>query len=1037
MKFRHHLQSNFLMMMIASVFSLALAVHAFGQQAATATIEGIVTDPNNAAVPGAKVTVKNNDTGFTRDGVADATGLYRIATLPPGVYQIVVSANGFAENKIGLATLTVGQKLNLDLTLRVTVTDTVQINDVAPAVETTRPSVSSAVTEKQVRDLPVNGRNYLDFVTLTPGVVRDPTRGGDLSFGGQRGPLNSVQVDGVDNNNLFFGQALGRAGFRPFQFSQEAVQEFQVNTNSFSAEFGRAAGGVVNVITKSGTNEFHGAGYEFYRDRALNARNLTRRAVALPGISPLLPANPKQAYHFHQFGGNIGGPVKKDRAFFFFNYEGQRNTSPNIVSLGVAAPTDAASLAGLQRLQPFLANYVQQLNQDVYLGKFDWQIDNANRLSIRYNHQDFTGVAQETNGPQRSLSSVGNSLVKTDTVTVTYTTAFSPRLLNELRAQVARDREPGTANSEDPQGTIRQGGANVLVIGRNSFSPRETTEKKYQLIDNVSYIAGKHSLKGGVDYNLERIFNFFPGSFGGEYIFNSYAEFAGHFDPTSPNYRRVAQFTQAFPGPGTTGATSYPNFSEAGLFAQDDWRATKSLTLNFGLRYDAQIVRQPPTLNRDPALLLAGIVTNRINNDLDNFSPRFGFAWNALENDRLVVRGGYGLFYGRTPSIMLGTAHTQNGLSVFNFTLTNTTLPFTYPNRFASLADFQAQTGRTPPPPNLFVFEPNFQQPYTQQASLGAEYGLTKTISVGASYLYVKGTHLQRTRDINLLAPVAQTVTIQSGGGLIPNGATVTILRHPGPQGSPTRLIPGYGRISEFESNSNSNYNALVLQMNKRFAQRYQLSLSYTWSRIIDDTPDATAVVFGTDDRKLAQQSFNLRDDRGPGVADTPHRFVASGIWDLSYFDGLPKGARYLVSGWQLSGILQASSNPPYSPIVNADINNDVNTATDRVPGFGRDSLRQGKFVKVDLRVSKNLSINEKFRVEMIGELFNAFNRVNYGSVTGGSFFNNQAYTATITTTGAGTPTSPVITLAPRADFNYPSSALESRIGQLALKLIF
>src|SRR5207244_8891311 len=147
--------------------------------------------------------------------------------------------------------------------------------------------------------------------------------------------------------------------------------------NSFSAEFGRAAGGVVNVITKSGTNEFHGTGYEFYRDRALNARNLVRRAVALPGISPLLPADPKQAYHFHQFGGNFGGPVKKDRAFFFFNYEGQRNTSPNIVALGVTAPTDAASQLGLARLQPFTQNYVQQLNQDVYLGKFDWQIDGA------------------------------------------------------------------------------------------------------------------------------------------------------------------------------------------------------------------------------------------------------------------------------------------------------------------------------------------------------------------------------------------------------------------------------------------------------------------------------------------------------------------------------------------------------------------------------------------------------------------------------------------------------------------------------------
>jgi len=1026
-----------LTVMIAALFAFILVIPAFGQQSATATIEGVVTDPQNAVIASAKVTMRNVDTGLTREITTDQSGIYRISALPPGTYQISASGQGFAENKYGTVTLAVGQKLNVDLALRVNVTESVQITDVAPVVETTRTNVAGAVNEKQVRDLPVNGRNYLDFVTLTPGVVRDPTRGGDLSFGGQRGPLNSVQVDGVDNNNLFFGQALGRAGFRPFQFSQEAVQEFQVNTNSFSAEFGRAAGGVVNVITKSGTNSFHGAGYEFYRDRGLNARNLVRRAVALPGVSPLVPANPKQAYHFHQFGGNIGGPVVKDRAFFFFNYEGQRNTSPNIVSLGVTAPTDAASLAGLSRLQPFLSNYVQKLDQNTYLGKFDWQIDSANRLSIRYNHQDFTGLAQETNGPQRAFESVGNSLVKTRTWTVTFNTAFSPRLLNELRAQIARDREPGTANSENPAATVRQGGANVLVIGRNFFSPRETTEKKYQIIDNVTYLAGKHSLKGGFDYNLERIFNFFPGSFTGEYIFNSYADFANHFDATNAGYRRVAQFTQAFPGSGTSGPTSYPNFNEIGLFVQDDWRATSKLTLNFGLRYDAQLVRQPPTFNDSPALAAAGIRTNRIHNDLNNIAPRLGFALKPFDSDRFVVRGGYGLFYGRTPSIMLGTAHTQNGLNVANFTVTNLTLPAVYPFKFADLASFLAATGTSIPRPNLFIFDSNYQQPYTQQASLGVEHGLTKDIAVSASYLYVKGTNLQRARDINLLPAVPQTVTISSGGLLVPSGSGVTILRHPGPQGNPTRPIAGFGRIQQFEGTANSNYNALVLQLNKRLSQHYQVNFSYTWSKIIDDTPDATAVTIPGDDRKLAQSTFNLRDDRALGVADTPHRLVASGVWDLSYFGGLPKGARLLIDGWQLGAILQASSNPPYTAIVNADLNNDGNTNTDRVPGFGRDTLRQGKFVKLDFRVTKNMSLTEKFRVELIGELFNAFNRVNLGSLTGGAFVNNQAYTATITTTGVGTPTAPVISLASRADFNFPSSALESRIGQLAIKLIF
>src|SRR5262249_45025234 len=275
-----------LLRIILAIFSASiLALTVWAQQSATATIEGVVVDPQNATVAGAKVTVKNIDTGLTREITTDASGLYRLTSLPPGTYSIAATAQGFAENKYGKITLTVGQKLNIDLALRINLSEVIQITDSAPVVETTRTNVAGSVGERQVRSLPVNGRNFLDFVTLTPGVVRDP-RGGDLSFGGQKGTLNSIQIDGVDNNNLFFGQALGRTGSgrAPYQFSQDAVQEFQVNTNSFSAEFGRAAGGAINVITKSGTNEFHGTAFDFFRDRSLNANSL-RYDAGLEGFT--------------------------------------------------------------------------------------------------------------------------------------------------------------------------------------------------------------------------------------------------------------------------------------------------------------------------------------------------------------------------------------------------------------------------------------------------------------------------------------------------------------------------------------------------------------------------------------------------------------------------------------------------------------------------------------------------------------------------------------------------------------------------------
>jgi outer membrane receptor protein involved in Fe transport len=1044
MTLRNHLRFNFLTAMIASVFALALAAPVFGQQAATATIEGVVTDSQNAVIPGAKVTVKNVDTGLTREITTDDSGIYRIAALPPGTYQISVGGKGFPENKYGAITLTVGQKLNLDLALRVNVSEAVTITDVAPIVETTRTNVSASVGERAVRGLPVNGRNFLDFATLTPGVVRDP-RGGDLSFGGQKGTLNSIQIDGVDNNNLFFGQALGRTGSgrAPYQFSQDAVQEFQVNTNSFSAEFGRAAGGAINVITKSGSNEFHGAGFEYFRDRTLNANSLRYDSAleAFTGGKPALIPNGfafnqasqsvvgspnKPPYHFNQFGGAIGGPIKKDRAFFFFNYDGQRNTQPNLVNpLPPANPADPLSVAGRNLLLPLAVSYTRGFNQDVYLGKVDWQVSSGNRLDFRYNRQNFTGTNLESNGATVAQEHSGDSLVTTDTFTTTLNTAFSPRLLNEFRFQFARDSEPGLANSDAPEAVISNGGA-ALTIGRNNFSPRETTENKYQFIDNVSYITGKHSLKGGVDFNVEKIKNFFPGFFGGGYTYASYADFANN---------RVASYTQAFAGDGTSGATTHPDFNEYGFFFQDDWRVARRLTLNLGARYDIQNMKQGPTRNPSPSLAAAGIDTSRINNDYNNVAPRFGFAWNPAATDKLVVRGGFGMFYGRTPAIAIGTAHSNNGLNSISITLNNPT-NLVYPSRFSSLDDIKNRGGQ-PPAANLFIFERDYQQPYTMQGNFGIEYGLTNDISVGVSYLSVQGRHLQRTRDINLLPPVATQASVTGAN------AVLTFLRYPNAIGAsgPRRPIgitnPSganieFGRISEFESNSNSGYNALVLQVNKRFAQHYQFLFSYTFSKVIDDAPDATSVVTANagDDVKQAQYSLLLGDERGPGNANVPHRVVVSGLWDLDYFKGLHGPARVIVGGWELGGIFQASSNQPFSArlaatvAANLDLNNDGNRNSDRAPGFGRNTFYTGHFVSFDFRTTKTFYFTERYRLQFIAEFFNLFNRVNISS------FNGQMFNVTAANASGAS-------LTQRADFGNPRGALDPRIGQLALKLIF
>src|SRR2546425_5506868 len=316
---------NFVFVLLLVLVTSATAHAAMQSQATTGTIEGTVTDQTGAVLPGVAVSLKSVETGIVRMVLSDDRGIFRAPLLPVGHYDVSVEFTGFTKFEQTAIALTVGQTLQLNIRLSVAgTTQAVSVTEEVPVVEATRTQVSSTVDDRAVANLPVNGRNFIDFVLLTPGVTRD-VRAGDISFAGQRGTMNSLVIDGADNNNTFFGQATGRTGSgrAPFQFSQDAVKEFQVNSNGYSAEFGRAGGAVINVVTKSGTNQFTGSMFEFYRDKALNANNAINERFN----------RPKSPYHYNQFGGVIGGPIAKNKHFFFFNYDGQRNTQPNFVFL--------------------------------------------------------------------------------------------------------------------------------------------------------------------------------------------------------------------------------------------------------------------------------------------------------------------------------------------------------------------------------------------------------------------------------------------------------------------------------------------------------------------------------------------------------------------------------------------------------------------------------------------------------------------------------------------------------------------------------
>jgi outer membrane receptor protein involved in Fe transport len=972
---------------LARLAAVCLCVAAFAtpapaqSQATTGDIEGRVVDPNRAAVAKVSVTATNQATGFVRTATTDDEGGYHIILLPPGAYTVTTThAAGFQDASVKGVVVTVGGLTPLEITLAVggeNINVDVFVN-VEPTVETARTSVATTVNERSIQNLPINGRNFQDFSTLSPGVIRDP-RGGDLSVGGQRGTLNSLQVDGVDNNNTFFGQALGRGGVRPpYQFSEESVQEFQVNQNGFSAEFGRAGGAVINVVTKSGTNVFHGGLFEFFRDEALNANDpITKANEARRG-----QGNVRPPLRINQFGGRVGGPIVKNRAFFFFTYDGQRSDIPQVLDVPNLSAAPAAAQAALL---PRLDTYQVGRNQDVILGKADVTLNQSNNLSLRYNHQGFTGRNNENNGPLSAEEHSGDSLVKSDTLSGTLASTLTRSVVNELRFQFARDKEPGEANSDDPEAVINTGAGN-LNIGRNNFSPRETTIKRAQVIDNVSIISGRSSYKFGLDFNFDRILNFFPGLFSGSYTFPSYAAFAAN---------TPSAYTQNFAGPDTSGGTTNPDLSEYAFYAQDDLRLTPKLTLNLGLRYDYEALACPPVTNPDPLLLNNGVNTGNCPKDKNNLAPRFGFSY--APDGKTVLRGGFGLYYARTPAIVLGTAHSQNGINVTGINLNAAQLAalgLHYPNILTAPPSGASSN------PNLYYFAPDYVQPYVEQGRVGVERELWRNFSLSATYLYYHGLHLTRTRDVNLFAPVA---TAFAGGG-----QSYTFERFPSarPVSRPAGAGQSYNRISVFESAARSVYNGIAFQATQRFTRGFQFIAAYTYSRARDDRPDQTTVVVGADDAKIVQNQINPAGDYARSDTDLRHRFVFSPVYEIGRIKWTDnRAARILLSGYVLSGIVQAQSGSPYSALVGNDPNNDGNRANDRLPGTVRNQFTTPSVYQFDARVTRVIPFSEAMRLRLILEAFNLFNRANVVTVNN-TFFNlsGGALVSPSAATAFGTP---------------------------------
>jgi Carboxypeptidase regulatory-like domain/TonB dependent receptor len=772
----------------------------------TASVSGRVTDPQGAVVPGALVTARATDTNVVRETVTDHEGRFRLSYLKVGRYEIKVALQGFAD-ATRVLTLTVGSAFELPIALKVGTLDTsVTVSAEATVLEAARSQIAGTVSQAEVRNLPMNGRNFLDLALLVPGV--SPTNvastqlfaetsavpGGGLSVGSQRNLSNNFIVDGLSAND-------DAAALSGIPYGVDAVDQFQVVTSGGQAELGRALGGYFNVVTKSGTNQNRGDLYGYFRDDRFNAAN--------PLIGKALPMNQQQV------GGSLGGPIARDRTFYFTNLEHRNLDQSGLTTIlaenlgPINARLAAVGYPGAPVTTGIYANPVTSTN---YLGKVDHQFSTNDQFTVRYSLYDVSSRNSRGAGGLNAPSASAALDNLDQTVAFSNTWTLSPRTVNETRAQVAHgDLEAPATDQVGPAVAI----AGVASFGTLSGSPTRRVNTLYEVVDNLSHQAGAHALRAGVDilYNDDTIT--YPRSIRGAYSFSSLANFlAGVYTGTG--------FTQTF---GTTVVSqTNPNL---GLYAQDEWKIGPSLTINAGLRYDLQFLQT-------------------IRTDRNNLSPRLGFAWSPLASRRTIVRGSAGLFFDRVPLRALANAllSANNTSDLANLRQNSITLAPTqasapvFPNILTAAVPSVTLA-------NLTTMNPAMQNAYSRQASVEVEHQVGERSTVSAGYQYTGGRHL----IISVNQNVPSCVAAGTNNGCRPN--------------------PTYANNSQYSPAATSSYHGLHLSFVQRPTRWGQYRVSYTYSKAMANVGE---FFFSS-----PIDPFDLSKDWGRSDDDQRHRLVVNG----------------------------------------------------------------------------------------------------------------------------------------------------------------
>jgi hypothetical protein len=978
---------------------LFLPASVFAQAAGgVAGISGTVHDASGSAVPNAKVVISSASQGRVRSITSNAAGEFAAPSLIPGPgYQVTVTATGFSTYDLKDIDLQVGQNLGLNISLQVgTSTTQVEVTATATMVDDTKNDVSTVVSGQQIQELPVNGRRVDSFVLLTPGVSNDATFG-LLTFRGMAGN-NSFLIDGNDNTEQFYDENAGRTRIQS-QISQDAVQEFQVVSDNYSAEYGRALGGVVNTVTKSGSNAFHGSGFYYYRSTGFDARDPFATVNGV-GINP----SEKRV----EGGASVGGKLIKDKLFYFVNFDLTHRLFPFVdsyVSAGVINPNtntwvttgaDACTLpatpAQCNAINSLLPRFFGQIprtdDNDLGFGRLDYHASDKNTFTAEFNFLRWwspngiqTGVDSTTGA---GITGNGDDSVRVRNGKLGWTWVPTSTFVNTFRFGVDTDRQAdGYDQAELGSGL---GFLDVSVagvqLGAATYLPRvEPAETRYEFADDATLIKGRHTVKFGFGFYTTDDYNYYISNAFGSYTYSNPTNFALDYSNAAgvvggSTGKNWATYSQTFGNP----VANY-RINELDWYVNDQFKASSRLTINLGVRYDKSLSMNFPVTN--PAWPDTGF----IHTPSHNFSPRIGMSYRI--NDKTVFRGGFGLFYARLLGGLIDNLWTTNGIyqiadSLSGSVSTQLAAGPTFPNTLAS-----APAGATVSASTIQFAAANLKTPYSAQGNVTLERQLTPDMLLSVSGIFSRGIHLMGAQDLNAPQPNSSfTYIVENTSGQQTGTYTTPIYLSPRPN-------TAFGTVYEDTNGVDSVYDALAVTFNKRFSHGLQMLASYTWSHEIDDGQEqASNAIFFSSITTLF--NGNNSAERASGWEDQRHRFVYSWVWAPTLHTGNAV-AKALLNNWQLSSITTLASGRPYgSPTISVSSGPtlptgealittsyiDGFTGNTRVPWLPVNSILTPATYKADARLSKFIPIKIMDRDTRLSLNFEVFNVSNSWSPT-------------------------------------------------------